>query len=355
MPAVQDRTWYERRIEGFGGSDAAPVLGISRWTSPRSVIEEKARRIIPDLDAPEPLRFRLGRELEPILLAHAGEMIAERTGRAPRLRTSSRLYRMPGHPFVTANVDGFADDDLVELKTDAWGFEPWGDEEDDWRRAVPPWYGVQVQHSLAATRRERGWLFVLIGLGEERLYAIPRDEAYITDLIDIERDAWDVVLACRARLAADPLAALDDLLPPLKGADLSAWVRKRYPKSNGLVLPSTPATDRLILELRGARTARRAAEAAEDEIQARLQAAMGEADGISSEHGTVTWKRGGPGSSTDWKDLYPRTREWFLATLRGQAREAVARMLDDLEAAHRKTTDNAGRFSVPRSWDKPVG
>ena len=237
---AHDRAWFERRLEGFGSSEAAAAVGISRWRSTRALVEDKGRRIIPDPDAPQRLRLRLGQELEPILREHAWEKAVERFGDQPRSRATSHLYRMPGYPFITANVDGFIGDALLEIKTDEFGYEAWGDEDGDYLRVIPPFYLVQVQHALAATGRLRGLLFVQIGLHEQKLYEIPRDEDYIADLVETEATLWAVVLAVRERLASDPEADLDDLLPPLTGPALSEDLKRRFRENTSeTILPAT--------------------------------------------------------------------------------------------------------------------
>ena len=370
--APHPRAWYERRLSGWGGSEAAAVIGISRWSTQRSVVEQKARRIIPDPDAPERLRLRLGRELEPVLREHLWEVLVERFGTAPRPRASTRLHRMPRHPFVIANVDGFVGEPVMELKTDEYGFEPWGDEEADWHRSVPPYYAVQCQHNLAATGRSLAYLFVLIGLHEERLYLVERDDAYIADLVELEAEQWARVEAIRERLADDQDAEIGDLLPAIDGSAASAaYLRRRYPTDNGLIPPASSEQEEKIVALREARAARRRAEAVETAAENVIKAIIGEASGISSGAGTVTWKLTAPAVHVDHESIARDFRALLERVMdrdpdvvpailaeRGLdlAGRSAAETLDLLAGLHTSTTPGSRPFVVPwRAWDRMAG
>jgi predicted phage-related endonuclease len=314
------------------------------------LVEEKARRIIPDPDAPERLRLRLGRELEPVLSAHLLELAQER-GLLPagaKYRRSSRLYRRPRPDgFVIANVDGFAGDALAEIKTDDFGYEPWGDEDGDPSRTVPAHYYAQVQHALAATGRARAFLLALIGLHERRLYEIPVDPAFVADLLEVEAGAWMAVELARARLASDPAADIEDLLPAFDAGPVSAaLIRKRYPVDDGLVLPATPVQEQAIAELRAAKLAELESHRRYLEAETRVVDAIGKAAGLSSPHGTVTFRRTADAQHTDWAAVAAEYRE----ELAGQLHHPD---FEELEARHTKTREGTRRLWLPRSWSKP--
>lgn len=287
------RTWFEQRLEGFGGSEAAPLLGISPWQNARQVVETKARRIIPDLTAPEALRLRMGRDMEPILLEHLWETLSERSEVAvprPRRPSPERMWRMQGFPYVTAHVDGFLADAVVELKTDEYSSLPWGAEDGDPARVVPAPYYVQVQHELAATGRPRALLFVQIGFHAQLLYEVPRLDSYVDALVEFEGQAWARVVAIRERLANDADAVIEDLLPPLEGTQLTEHLRKANPRSSELIRSATADQERDMRDLRATRRALATAEAADEVATAKVQGAIGPAAGITGPEGTITWR-----------------------------------------------------------------
>lgn len=379
MSPNRSLAWHERRLTGFGASEAPQLLGVSRYGTARRVVEEKARGIINDPDAPERLRLRLGRELEPVLAEHALELAIERglvqstASRLARFRRSSRLYRRPGtDSFVITNVDGFVGDALVELKTDAFGYEAWGDEHGEPARNVPPAYYAQVQHALAATGRRRALLFVLIGLNERRLYEVPLDEDFVADLLELERPLWAAVEAARSRLAHEPDASIDDLLPPYQTADERiAGVRKRHASDDGLVLPATAEQESLIATLRLMRRAHAERAVLVEELESRVIEAIGAAAGLSSSQGTVTYKRSADSELVNWQAVASAYRQWLDALVEAGAGDLPAELrlvaiddflrvakltpasLDAIVGLHSTTRPGSRRLVVPRSWSKP--
>lgn len=344
-----DREWHERRLDGFGGSEVGPLLGISPWATARSVVERKGRRIIDDPDAPQRLRLRLGRELEPILLEHLWETLDARYGSFPRPRRSGLLWRMPGHDFVTSDVDGFIGDALVECKTDEYGSLPWGDPDGDPARSVPPSYYAQVQQGLAATTRKRAFVIVLVGLHEERVYEVPRRDEYIADLVEVEAVMWSHVLAIRERLGNDPEAPIEDLLPPLEGTELTDHLKASYPRSDELIRSATAEQEQTIRELRAARVALAAAEAADNHWTARVQDMILDAAGITGSEGTITWRTGKDREGVAW-DL-------VAASYRTMLREsghplATEEALDAIRTLYTTTKPGSRTFLVPRGWTK---
>ena len=69
--------WLEHRRNTIGGSDAAALLGLNRWSSPLSVYMDK-KGITPD--KPDNLAMRLGREFEDVV----AKLFEEQTGKRGR-------------------------------------------------------------------------------------------------------------------------------------------------------------------------------------------------------------------------------------------------------------------------------
>jgi predicted phage-related endonuclease len=361
---VHDRAWYERRLEGFGASEAGALLGVSPWKTARQVVLDKGRRIIPDPDAPERLRLRLGRDMEPILLEHLWEALVERHGSAPRPRTSSVLHRMPGAPFVAANVDGFIGPAMVELKTDEHGAGDWGPEDGDPARVMRPTYYLQVLHGLAATRRDVAYLFVQVGFSTQLLYEVPRDEDRIAALVEVEAGMWARVVAIRERLGNDPDAPVEDLLPALEGDQLSAHLRTTFPRSTELIRSATPDQEHLVRELRAAKRAAVEADRALTAAEAKVQAIILDAAGLTSAEGTITWRTSADGESTAWDLVAASYHSMLLAVLTADEHERseggrsylppeVSRStVDAVRSIYTSKTTGSRRFNVPRSWTK---
>lgn len=175
--------WLSERRRGIGGSDAAAVLGMSKWKSPLQVWMEKRGELVDQPDS-EPMLW--GRALEPVIR----QQYAERTGRVVRLPEGILWH--PKHPFMLATVDGVTDDSrLLEIKTartaESWG-EPGTDE-------IPQAYLIQVQHYLSVTVLPVADVAVLIGGSDFRLYEVESDPELQELIIEGEAGFWKMVEA----------------------------------------------------------------------------------------------------------------------------------------------------------------
>ena len=347
-----DREWHERRLEGFGGSEVGALLGISPYANARTVVERKGRLVIEDPDAPQRLRLRLGREMEPILLEHLWEAMAERHGSVARPRRSGLLWRMPGHDYVIADVDGFLGDWLAECKTDEYGSLPWGDPDGDPAKSVPPAYYAQVQHGLAATSKRRAVIIVLIGLHEERIYEVPRHDEYIANLLEFEGPMWARVLAIRERLGNDQDAPIEDLLPALEGEALSDHLRETFPRSTEVIRSATAEQEKLMRDLRGARRALAAAEAVDAIVTAKVQDVIKDAAGLTGADGMITWRTGKDRESTAWDLVAMAYAALIKERLTEVDRMPVGDWLDSVRTMYSSTKPGSRTFLVPRAWSK---
>lgn len=174
----QDRTGF------IGSSDAAAVLGLSRWSTPLQVWAEKTGQVVrPELDSEAVL---LGTELED----YVARRFARLTGK--KVQRVNEILTHPKHPFLCAQIDRrvVAEDALLECKTcSAWKAREWeGDE-------IPQEYIVQVMHQLAVTGKKTGYIAVLIGNQEFKWKKIVRDEKAIAEMVAREVSFWtDFVL-----------------------------------------------------------------------------------------------------------------------------------------------------------------
>jgi putative phage-type endonuclease len=172
--------WLAARRSGIGGSDAAAVLGLSRWLSPLDVYLAKIGEGGDPEDTPA---MYWGRRLERVIL----EAYVEQTGVAVDAPTGVyRMLRSTERPWQLYSPDGIADDRLIEIKTtrtsEGWG-EPGTDD-------VPDDYAIQVQHGMAVTGLQRCDVAVLIGGSDFRVYTVERDDKLIADLIAAEAAFW---------------------------------------------------------------------------------------------------------------------------------------------------------------------
>ena len=126
--------WYNQRKQGIGGSDAAAVLGYSRWHSAYDVWRSK----IADVADADNESTRRGTRREPELVREYCNLTGKTVYKAPHL-----IH--PDYNYVCANLDGIIPGErVIEAKTsrrrDGWG-EP-GSED------IPIDYYLQCQHYM---------------------------------------------------------------------------------------------------------------------------------------------------------------------------------------------------------------
>ena len=126
--------WYNQRRQGIGGSDAAAVLGYSRWHSVYDVWRSK----IADVADADNESTRRGTRREPELVREYCNLTGKTVYKAPHL-----IH--PDYNYVCANLDGIIPGErVIEAKTsrrrDGWG--------DEGTEDVPIDYYLQCQHYM---------------------------------------------------------------------------------------------------------------------------------------------------------------------------------------------------------------
>lgn len=173
--------WLEKRKGSIGGSDAAAILGISRFATPYTVWADKTGRLPPAEDTEA---ARQGRDLEEYVARRWTEATGRRVG-----KVNAMLYNQ-AYPFAHADVDRrvIGENAGLECKTtSSISLKKFRGVE------FPEQYYVQCVHYLAVTGWDRWYLAVLV-LGREFLhYTLERDQAEIDALMGAERDFWLLV------------------------------------------------------------------------------------------------------------------------------------------------------------------
>ncbi len=135
---IEERTqeWHTQRASGIGGSEAAAVLGYSRWATPLDVWDRKTGKAAPSEDSEY---FRRGRIREPQIIQEYSNL----TGRV--VRRAENLEH-PKYSFIHANLDGIVPGDrLIEAKTAQAFCKDWGEPGTE---EVPIEYYLQTQHYM---------------------------------------------------------------------------------------------------------------------------------------------------------------------------------------------------------------
>lgn len=170
--------WLAQRRKTIGGSDAAAIVGLSRYSTPYTIFMDKTGRLP---DKPDTEAMRLGRDLED----YVAKRWQEATGKKVR-RVQAMLYN-PLYPFSHADVDRMVigEDAGLECKTtstlDVKQFK--GVE-------FPEKYYAQCVHYMAVTGVKRWYLAVLVfGRGFFE-FTLERDQAEIDALMTAEAEFW---------------------------------------------------------------------------------------------------------------------------------------------------------------------
>lgn len=182
---LSEENWLKERLNGITGSDAAVILGVSKWDTPMSLFAAKLGLSEPK-EKTEAMSWGLRLE-EPLAKAYADE-----TGHAP-VKTppwcidinDDRRWQK-----VSLDFDLTVDGEHGSLETKTTGAHM----AKEWEDGVPSYYVAQVQHGMAVTGRTFAVVCVLIG-GQKMLHArVDRDDKAISLLNEAEAEFWDRLL-----------------------------------------------------------------------------------------------------------------------------------------------------------------
>lgn len=267
-------------LKMYGGSDAAAIANMSVYRKPIDVFARVTGLRVEEEDS-DPLF--IGTELEPFVRKFAIRKFGWKSLGPQKLRGVIR-------PYMRANLDDILEVDgermLGEYKTaNEWTVRLYGPTETD---EFPVDHHCQTQFYFRAKPEiERGWLVAFLGGLELRRYPLRRDDDMGRALVEIvDRFHTDHVLK--------------GIPPPLENDDSTVrWLRERYPRHNGTMLPSTPAIDAVAEQLRIARDALELAKAQEKEARIELEKFIQDADGVIGNGWKVLFRANKDGTKTD--------------------------------------------------------
>lgn len=200
------------RKDYIGGSDAAAVLGLSRYRTPLDVWAEKTGAIVRP-DRSKELHIKLGHRLEQVV----AELFCEETGLEVRRVRETQVH--PRFPFLRAQIDRniIKTSDILECKTtSSFNADQWKDED------VPSEYVVQCLHQLMVTGKDRCWIACLIGGNQEFVFKkIERDDELIDELERKEVAFWEnfIVPKIMPAISASDAGTLLALFPNAETED----------------------------------------------------------------------------------------------------------------------------------------
>lgn len=325
---VVDTSAPELRKTGLGASDAAAVVGVSKYRTPLDVYLEK-RGLLEQEETSEPAYW--GNRLEHIVL----EEYARRAERyvlgvhplhgpvvfapdgLPIVETSGvdwqellGTLRHPEFPWLMCHLDGWElNDDRrtpirpVQAKTaGAWVAREWGEEGTD---EAPPEYIVQEQHEGMIVEALFGIVLpipvpVLFGGQRFATYEIPPDAEFQGDILSLEQELWERIQR------GDPPSA-----EPTEAGKRA--LARLYPKDERGELVGDLEAMNLVARLQIARQNRDDADTHVLEAEHRLKELMKEHGALLTSGGKIYWRNQKDREVTDFKAAF--TELWNAAAL----------------------------------------
>lgn len=258
------------RTKMIGGSDIAAIMGLSPWKTPLAVWAEKTGRIQNDLSNFE--AAEIGTELE----EYVARKFERKTG--IKLRRDSRDFRHPVYEYMQGHIDRLVLDgeSIFEAKTtSAWMEKNWQGEE------IPQQYVLQVMWYLGLTKRQRGYIAVLIGGQKFCWKEVLFDQELFNKMVEAAKHFWEEFV-------------LKDVMP-MASADDNELLGDLYPQeiaSKSLQIEGEVAehVNAWLEEREGAIAAKKEAEKAAKEVEAKIKQLIGDAEYCETDLYKVSWK-----------------------------------------------------------------
>lgn len=298
-PGANRDLWLAMRRTGLGGSDASGIVGLSRWTSPLEVWEDKTGRTPLDNRTDEDREAaEMGVLLEPVVR----DRFAERHGLdvAPTGMLQSARW-----PWMLANPDGLCSDGHgYEGKTcTLWLAHEWGSDSDP---LIPDHAELQAQWCMAVTGLDGWWVACLIG-GQRNVYRhVSRDDGLIADLVSISRQWWEQHV-------------LADQGPPVDGsAAVTALLTERFPRATAGTEVTIGIEDRdeLLIARGKAAQAVKDAERELDAVKNRVRKLIGASERLVCDGKPVaTWKHTSRFKAAEFAKAHPELAAEYVTTV----------------------------------------
>lgn len=243
-------------------------MGLSKYRTPYQVWLNKTMGVADDISDKPAVMW--GNILEPVVADHFASEHPEL-----RVEEPGCMFRSKSRPWAQASLDRVLTDadgnhGVLEIKTAGLRSEA------DWDDGVPVYYQTQVQHYLSVTGWKWAYVSVLIGGQDYREYRLERDEEDVAAVDRAVDDFWH--------------DHVETNLPPDTGPEDFSSVVSEHPDPDGdfVVSDDTPTIVRRFVL---AKAERDAAEREYKRWGAKVKEAVGDAKGIRSPDGTLTWRR----------------------------------------------------------------
>lgn len=267
------------RKKFIGGTDAAAILGLSKWRTPFQVWLEKTGRAEPREENPS---MEWGKRLESAI----AKKWADAHGVAMLDKGHFIIHKE--YPFIGGTPDNFIPSPSggLEVKTARFSAE-WGDGPDE----IPVDYWMQCQWYAGLMMYDEWHLAALIGGSEYHDYVIP-----------FSAETYALALEACVKFWMDHVET--DTPPQMDGSnDAGKYLAKKFPKKSDEIDLATKAQEELIAARKKLAEKIDENNALLAEIDNQLKEAIGERKGLVCEAGKAVWVRAAAGTTTDWRSV----------------------------------------------------
>lgn len=278
------------RRSGIGASEVGAVLGLDRYKSPLDVWLEKTGRV--ELDwSPTSQAAKMGHLLEPVVAALAEEWYTDLFAPLPvMLQTSDTLVgREPWQRATPDRIVSIGNNRrLLECKTKSWHtFKDFGEPGTD---QVPDGILLQALWQMDVTQIRGCDVAVLVDGREIHFYPVTYDPGLALDVFERVRDWWQAHV-------------VQDIEPPVARSSDVKYLKQKFSRVREELAPPTEALTEAVARLAQAKAEAKAAEEAEELAKARVMELLGEAKGVHTPAGKVSWALQKGAARTDWKKI----------------------------------------------------
>jgi putative phage-type endonuclease len=275
-------TWAQlaTRTRGLGSSDIAAVAGLNPWRAPIDVWKVKTRRASPEANP----QTELGHVLEDAI----GRLAAKELGLAG-IEPNTETYFHEHEDFALATPDFWVlPHRKSELEVKNVGYLV----QHHWEHGeLPPYVRAQVQWQLEVLKLPCAYVGALLGGRDLRTYRVEYDPIFATELLEIGARFWhDHVVK--------------DVPPPIDGSESARrYLEERFPSHAADLKPATKEIEEATAALRAARAEIAKHQDHEALYANQIRAFIGDAAGVETSLGTITWKRPKDRETTDYYDV----------------------------------------------------
>lgn len=272
--------WLEKRKHYVTGTDAGKLIGVSPYGGMFSVWLDKTGRSEATTETPA---MKAGKTFESGIL----KMYAEELDCKLEHVDGYDLRTCEQFPRLGASLDGWNHDLQipVDAKNIRWKDEKWGDA---YTSDFPEYYKAQLQVQMMVTGAKFAHLAVMFSGQDFFVYQMEYDDEMAAKILEASEALWAYVKT--------------DEMPEPDGTDgAKDFIKEKF--AVGKEDESKEATEEIkgvIVQLKNAKAAKKAATEKETGLSNRIKVFMGDATVIP---GYATWKNAKPSKETDWESV----------------------------------------------------